>query len=103
MTVRKCRDFYDSKPPTFPNSEPTGHADRGHSSPPWLGCLLQLNTLSSLGRVGQSVKRHATWAVCERRVKGVPGARFKKTKSAQEEAQVLEDWGVKAQDVQAED
>jgi ribonuclease HI len=58
---------------------------------------------SYLSQVGQSVKRHTTWAACERRVKGVPGARFKKTKSAQEEAQVLEDWGVKAQDVQAED
>jgi ribonuclease HI len=32
-------------------------------------------------------------------VKGVPGARFKKTRSAQDEAKVLEDWGVKAQDV----
>ncbi len=58
---------------------------------------------SYLSQVGQSVKRHATWAACERRVKGVPGARFKKTKSAQDEADVLADWGVKAQDVQAED
>lgn len=49
------------------------------------------------------MKRHTTWAACERRVKGVPGARFKKTRSAREEAQVLEDWGVQPQDVQAED
>ncbi|HLK99683.1 MAG TPA: viroplasmin family protein [Myxococcaceae bacterium] len=54
---------------------------------------------SYLSEVGRTVVRHATWAECERRVKGVPGARFKKTRSAQDEAKVLEDWGVKAQDV----
>ncbi|WP_164018855.1 RNase H family protein [Pyxidicoccus trucidator] len=58
---------------------------------------------SYLSEVGRTVKRHATWAACERRVKGVAGARFKKTRSAQDEAQVLEEWGVQAQDVQAED
>jgi ribonuclease HI len=58
---------------------------------------------SYLSEVGRTVKRHATWAACERRVKGVPGARFKKTRSAQEEARVLEEWGVSPQDVQAED
>jgi ribonuclease HI len=58
---------------------------------------------SYLSEVGRTVKRHSTWAACERRVKGVAGARFKKTRSAQEEAQVLEEWGVKPQDVQAED
>ncbi|MBN1207434.1 MAG: reverse transcriptase-like protein [Myxococcaceae bacterium] len=58
---------------------------------------------SYLSQVGRAVKRHASWAACERRVKGVPGARFKMTRSAQEEAKVLEDWGVTAQDVQSED
>lgn len=58
---------------------------------------------SYLSEVGQAVKRHSTWAACERRVKGVSGARFKKTRSAQEEAKVLEEWGVRAQDVQSED
>ncbi len=58
---------------------------------------------SYLSEVGRTVKRHATWAACERRVKGVAGARFKKTRSPQEEAQILEEWGVKPQDVQAED
>jgi ribonuclease HI len=57
---------------------------------------------SYLSEVGRTVMRHTTWAACERRVKGVPGARFKKTRSAEEEAKVLEDWGVKAQDVKAE-
>ncbi len=57
---------------------------------------------SYLSEVGRTVMRHTTWAACERRVKGVPGARFKKTRSAEDEAKVLEDWGVKAQDVKAE-
>lgn len=58
---------------------------------------------SYLSQVGSAVKRHSTWAACERRVKGVPGARFKKTRSAQDEAKVLEDWGFPAHDVQSED
>jgi ribonuclease HI len=58
---------------------------------------------SYLSEVGRTVKRHSTWAACERRVKGEPGARFKKTRSAEEEAKVLEEWGHKAQDVQSED
>jgi ribonuclease HI len=37
--------------------------------------------------------RHATWAECERRVRGVSGARFKKTTSAEDEAAVLRGWG----------
>jgi ribonuclease HI len=58
---------------------------------------------SYLSQVGSTVKRHSSWAACERRVKGVPGARFKKTRSAQDEAKLLEDWGFSAQDVQSED
>jgi ribonuclease HI len=39
--------------------------------------------------------RHATWAECERRVKGRSGARFKKSTSAQDEAAILRGWGVR--------
>jgi ribonuclease HI len=52
--------------------------------------------------VGRTVKRHST-GPRERRVKGVPRARFKKTRSAEDEAKVLKEWGHKAQDVQTED
>lgn len=38
--------------------------------------------------------RHATWADCERRVKGRSGARFKKAMSADEEVSILRGWGV---------
>jgi ribonuclease HI len=38
-------------------------------------------------------QRHATWAECERRVKGRSGARFKKAVSAEDEAAILRGWG----------
>jgi ribonuclease HI len=38
--------------------------------------------------------RHATWAECERRVKGRSGARFKKATSAADESAILREWGV---------
>ena len=37
--------------------------------------------------------RHATWAECERRVKGRSGARFKKASSPTEAAEILRAWG----------
>jgi ribonuclease HI len=43
--------------------------------------------------------RHATWAECERRVKGRSGARFKKAMSAAEEAAILRGWGIDPGDV----
>ncbi len=33
MTVRKCRDFYGLKPPTFPNSEPASGVGRDMGLP----------------------------------------------------------------------
>jgi ribonuclease HI len=38
--------------------------------------------------------RHATWADCERRVKGQSGARFKKAASAADESAILRGWGI---------
>ena len=38
--------------------------------------------------------RHATWADCERRVKGRSGARFKKAMSASDEAEILRGWKI---------
>ncbi len=40
--------------------------------------------------------RHATWAECERRVKGRAGARFKKAMSPADEAAILAGWGIGA-------
>lgn len=39
-------------------------------------------------------KTHKTWAECEARVKGVRGARFKKSVSALDEAAIKKEWGV---------
>ena len=43
--------------------------------------------------------RHSTWAECERRVKGRPGAKFKKASSAADEATILRGWGVDPADL----
>jgi ribonuclease HI len=43
--------------------------------------------------------RHATWADCERRVKGQSGARFKKATSAADEIDILRSWRVDPRDL----
>lgn len=40
--------------------------------------------------------RHKSWSECEQRVKGRSGARFKKAKSAEDEAAILQSWGFAA-------
>lgn len=45
-----------------------------------------------LSLVGKRLERHATWAECEARVKGVPGAKFKKVADTTEEAEQLRKW-----------
>ncbi|MHC4943527.1 MAG: ribonuclease HI [Planctomycetota bacterium] len=58
---------------------------------------------SSSGRSGPAVylsyvhgrlMRHASWAECEKEVKGQSGALYKKCKSPEEERETLEKWGV---------
>jgi len=48
---------------------------------------------SYLSVVDGTLERHATWAECERRVKGRAGARFKKALSAADEDTILRGWG----------
>lgn len=48
---------------------------------------------SYLSLVNGVAMRHPTWAECERRVRGVSGARFKKAASADDEAAILRAWG----------
>ncbi len=50
---------------------------------------------SYLSLVGGTPMRHKDWKDCERRVKGVPGAKFKKAMSAEEDDAILESWGLK--------
>ena len=49
---------------------------------------------SYLSVVDGTAMRHATWAECERRVKGRSGARFKKAMSAGEEDAILRGWNI---------
>lgn len=46
-----------------------------------------------LSMVDGVAMRHATWAECERRVKGRSGARFKKAMSEADERKILAEWG----------
>lgn len=49
---------------------------------------------SYLSLLGSTCMRHSSWAECERRVKGQPGAKFKKAMSPEEESEILRSWGV---------
>lgn len=54
---------------------------------------------SYLSVVNGKAMRHATWAECERRVKGVSGALFKKATSATNEQAILRGWRINPDDV----
>ena len=54
----------------------------------------KIEAFSYLSNIGGIVYRHKDWGSCERRVKGKSGAKFKKTKSANEEQEVLKSWGL---------
>jgi len=47
-----------------------------------------------LSLVDGQLERHATWAECERRVKGRAGARYKKALSPADEAAILREWRI---------
>lgn len=49
---------------------------------------------SYLSLINGQAMRHQTWADCERRVKGRSGAKFKKSTSESDEAEILASWGV---------
>ncbi|MDE2041341.1 MAG: ribonuclease HI [Patescibacteria group bacterium] len=51
---------------------------------------------SYISSVGGKVEVHRTWAECERRVKGVKGARFRKSLDAGEERAIVAEFGTPA-------
>ena len=57
---------------------------------------------SYLSLQGGVVRRHTTWADCERRVKGQSGAKFKKSKSAADEGEIIRGWGLDPSKVRVE-
>lgn len=52
----------------------------------------KVKAYSYLSMVKGQIEKHATWAECERRVKGVSDARFKKAVSADDEQKIIEAW-----------
>jgi len=48
---------------------------------------------SYVSAVGGVVQTHATWALCEKRVKGAKGARFKKSLDAGNEREIIKEFG----------
>jgi ribonuclease HI len=49
---------------------------------------------SYLSLVNGTALRHPHWRSCEARVKGRPGAKFKKAQTEQDEEKILKEWGV---------
>ncbi len=54
----------------------------------------KLKAFSYLSLVNGKLSRHATWAECEKHVKGVKGAKFKKAVSASDESAIMDAWGL---------
>lgn len=54
----------------------------------------KLKAYSYLSLVNGTLEKHQTWAQCEARVKGVKGAKFKKSISADDEAAIIKEWGI---------
>jgi ribonuclease HI len=54
---------------------------------------------SYLSLVDGRLRRHSTWADCERLVKGRSGAKFKKAASEKEEVEILAAWGYAQKDL----
>ncbi len=48
---------------------------------------------SYLSVVDGKLEKHFSWAECEKRVKGVKSARYKKSKDAEDEKNIMKDWG----------
>ena len=64
------------------------------------GSATSSRAYSYVSVVDGQARRHATWADCERRVKGRSGARFKKAASASEEAAILRGWNIDPRSVE---
>ncbi len=55
----------------------------------------KVTAYSYLSLVNGVLKIDKTWAECEKRVKGVKGARFKKSVSEEDEKEIIREWGIK--------
>jgi len=55
----------------------------------------KIKAFSYLSLVNGKLVIHPSWASCEKRVKGVSGAKFKKAVSAEDEIAIIREWGIK--------
>lgn len=53
----------------------------------------KMKAYSYLSLVDGKVLRHVTWVECEKRAKGIPGAKWKKAVSKDDETAIRESWG----------
>lgn len=68
--------------------------ENGGKLPPQKPKKPKVQAHSYLSLVGNTAQRHASWTDCERRIRGVSGAKFKKAMSSSEEVEILSSWGV---------
>ncbi len=54
---------------------------------------------SYLSLVGNLPRRHPNWEECEKRVKGISGAKFKKALTPDDEIETLRSWGYRIEDL----
>lgn len=52
----------------------------------------KMKAYSYLSLVGGELQKHTSWTECEERVRGVKGAKFRKTISPQDEADIIKEW-----------
>jgi ribonuclease HI len=52
----------------------------------------KLKAYSYLSLVDGELQKHSTWADCEQRVRGVKGAKYRKSISPEDEMQIIKDW-----------
>ena len=64
------------------------------SLPPMKSKTAKKAAHSYLSLVNGQLERHSTWKECEARVKGRPGAKFKKSTSSANEIEIAESWGL---------
>ena len=80
----QLEDGIDETPLRAPARRPPGKGKRARRKGPGI----------YLSYVDGNLRKHATWEACERVVKGVSGARFKKCCSEEEVEETLRTWGV---------
>jgi len=84
-------DLTATNEPTSPGTRPPAPPSRSRSSGG--------RPYSYLSLVGGVAQRHATWAECEKRVRGVSAARFKKAMSREDESAILRAWGLRGDEI----